>query len=80
MRHALAEVLRRAPFGVHVMREEVAGLAGMGDDVRLRDRASQGLAALADPIVLEKPLLDDHDFPPVALAFASYTHDTFANE
>jgi len=41
MRHTALEVLRRAPFGVHVVGKEIAGLAGVGDDVGLGYRAAQ---------------------------------------
>jgi hypothetical protein len=34
MRHAALEVLCGAPYGVEMMREKVACLAGMGDNIR----------------------------------------------
>jgi len=61
MRHATLEVLRRAPLGVHVMGKEVAGLAGVGDDVGFGDRAPQRLARFVGGEILEKPLLNLHD-------------------
>lgn len=41
VRDPLLEILRRAPLGVHVMREEVTGLACVGDYVSLGDRAAE---------------------------------------
>ena len=60
MRHTLLEILSGAPFGVHVMGKEIAGLAGVNDDVGFRNRPTQRHAPLADRIVLEKAFLDDH--------------------
>ena len=58
MRDAALEILRRAPFGVHVMREKIACLAGVNDDVGFGDRASHAAAREADAIILEKLFLD----------------------
>src|SRR5690242_19869998 len=41
VRDPLAEILRLAPLGVHMMREEIAGPPGMYHDVGLGDRAAE---------------------------------------
>ncbi len=50
---ALAERRRPGELGVHVVREEVAGVAGMDDEVGLGDGPAGGLPHIADPVVLE---------------------------
>src|SRR3546814_16293509 len=39
VRDALADILRRAPDGIHMMREEIAGMAGVNDEIGFGDRA-----------------------------------------
>ena len=39
--------LRIAPFFVHMMREKIACLPGMENDIRFRDRAAGGVAGVA---------------------------------
>src|SRR6185312_855047 len=55
MRDPLAERARPHRLRIHVVREEVPGMAGMDDEVGFRDGAPIGLARLADRIVLEMP-------------------------
>jgi hypothetical protein len=49
-----AEGLGAAELGVHVMREEVARMAGMHHDVGFGDRAAKRPAAVTDGVVFEK--------------------------
>src|SRR5579872_839267 len=60
VRHAALEVLGRAPHRVQMVREKVAGLAGVSDDVGFGDRAAERPAVLADLKVLEIAFLDFH--------------------
>ena len=53
MRDAAAEFRFRHKLGIHVMRKEIARVAGMHDEIGLGDGASVGLARLADPDFLE---------------------------
>jgi hypothetical protein len=64
MRDAVLERLVLAEFGIHVVREEIARMPGVKDDVRLGDGAAQRLPRGAHGVVLEKLLLL-HLFPPV---------------
>src|SRR3546814_15208564 len=41
VRDALADILRRAPDGIHMMREEIAGMAGVNDEIGFGDRAPE---------------------------------------
>ncbi len=61
VRHALAKWLRAAPFGVHVVGVEIAGLAGVNDNIGLGDRPAARLAALIDRVIL-KILIAYHAF------------------
>jgi len=51
---ALAEGLGLAPLGIHVMRVEVTGLAGVEDDVGFSDGAADGLAGVSCCKVFEE--------------------------
>ena len=53
MGDALAEALRLHELGVHVMREEITGVAGMDDEIGLGDGAPVGHPLAADFIVFE---------------------------
>ncbi len=61
VRDTLLELLRLAPFGIHVMRVKIARLAGVDDNVRLRDRATQSFPHIADSVVFKK-LRDEHKY------------------
>lgn len=57
MSDAALERLALAELGIHVMREEIARMSRMKDDVRLGDGAAQGLPCRARDVVLEKLFL-----------------------
>lgn len=59
MGDAPTERLRLTPLLIHVMRKKISGLAGMHDDVRLRDGAAMRLADLPGLELLEI-LPDEH--------------------
>jgi len=49
-----SEVLRLAPFLVHVMGIEIARLSRMQNNIRLGNRTSPGVAGISNPIILEE--------------------------
>ncbi len=53
MRDPLAELLRLAPFGIHMMWIEVAAVTGVDDYIGLGDGATEGLAARSDLVVFQ---------------------------
>src|ERR1022692_5330944 len=55
VRDPLAKRLALAPFGIHVVRVEIAGLARVDDDVGFRDGPAEGFAKRAGLIVFEVP-------------------------
>jgi hypothetical protein len=59
VRDALADLLRAAPFRVHMMREEIAGMPGMHHEIGLGDRPAERGPPGADLVIFEI-LLDDH--------------------
>jgi hypothetical protein len=59
MRDPTSERLGLAPLLVHVMGEEITGLTGMHNDIRLRDGAPMCLADLPG-LKLLKILTDEH--------------------
>ena len=63
VRNAVAEGLSPAPFFVHVVRVEVAGLAGVDHDVGFRDGPPGGDTGVAGLVVLKK-LFGYHAYPP----------------
>src|SRR3546814_8248155 len=63
VRDALADILRRAPDGIHMMREEIAGMAGVNDEIGFGDRAPETGARRTDFILLEI-LFNDHRWAP----------------
>ncbi len=48
MRHPALEGLCFTPFFIHMMREEITGLPGMDNYIRLGDRASISLAGVVE--------------------------------
>ena len=53
MRDALAERQRFGEFRIHVVREEIAGMAGMDDEIGLGDGAARGRSDMAEFVILE---------------------------
>ncbi len=53
MSDALTERRRLGKFRIHVVRKEIAGVAGMDDEIGFGDRASGRDAHMAEFIVLE---------------------------
>ena len=51
--NALAKLIRLGPLGVHMVRKEVPGLSGMGDNIALGNRPTQGLARRASLVLFE---------------------------
>ncbi len=62
---ALAERSLSREFRVHVMRKEISGVAGVYDDIGLRDGPARGFSLRADGVVLE--IFDFFHAPVVSL-------------
>ena len=68
---AALERLTLAELGIHVMREEIARMPGVKDDVRLGDGAPQRLPRRTNGIVLEELLLLHLSLPILSVHFLS---------